>query len=71
MLCIERRDGLDDLGLLRHGQFGIDGNGDGFVGGPLRLREVPCFVPQVLEALLLVERNRAVDFHTLDVHEFF
>ena len=31
---IKRRDGLDYFGLLRHGQFGIDGNGDGFVGGP-------------------------------------
>ena len=58
MLCVKRRDRLDDLGLLRQGQFGIDGNGDGFVGGPFRLRKVPCFVTQVPEALLQMERNR-------------
>jgi len=51
---------LDHLGLLRHGQFGIDRNGDGFVGGPFRLREVPRFVAQIPEAFLQMERNRIV-----------
>ena len=69
-LHVERRDRLHHLGLLRQGQFGIDGNGEGFVGGPFRFREVPRLVTQVPEALLQMERNRIVDFRALDVPEF-
>jgi hypothetical protein len=70
-LHVERPDGLRHFSLLRHGQFGIDRNGDGFIGGPLRLREVPCFVTEIAEALLQMEWNRVVDFRTRDATEFF